>query len=41
MRDVQQPLPFLHTMNDYVFILISVGFFVLAVGYAYFCEKVR
>jgi len=27
--------------NDFFFIGISVVFFVLAVAYAYFCEKVR
>jgi len=27
--------------NDFIFIGISVAFFVLAVAYAWFCEKVR
>jgi len=28
-------------MNDFVFIAITLAFFVLAIAYAYFCEKVR
>jgi hypothetical protein len=28
-------------MNDLIFAGISVGFFALAVAYAYFCEKVE
>ncbi len=28
-------------MNDFIFIMLSVGFFALAIAYAYFCEKVR
>jgi len=28
-------------MNDLIFTGISVGFFALAVAYAYFCEKVE
>jgi hypothetical protein len=27
--------------NDFVFLALSVAFFVLAAVYAYFCEKVR
>jgi hypothetical protein len=27
--------------TDTVFIALAVGFFVLAVAYAYFCQKVR
>jgi len=28
-------------VSDTAFILLSVGFFVLAAAFAYFCEKVR
>ncbi len=28
-------------MNDFIFVALAVGFFVLAIVYAYFCEKVR
>ena len=27
--------------NDFVFVALAVAFFVLAVAYAYFCQKVR
>jgi hypothetical protein len=29
------------SMKDFIFIALSVGFFVVAIAYAYFCEKVR
>jgi len=28
-------------MNDLIYIGISLGFFVVAIAYVYFCEKVR
>jgi hypothetical protein len=28
-------------MNDTVFIAISIAFFAVAAGYAFFCQKVR
>jgi len=28
-------------VSDTAFILLSVGFFILAAAFAYFCEKVR
>jgi len=28
-------------MNDFAFIAITLAFFVLAIAYVYFCEKVR
>jgi hypothetical protein len=28
-------------MNDFVFLAISIGFFAVAIAYAWFCEKVR
>jgi hypothetical protein len=27
--------------NDFAFVALAVAFFVLAVAYAYFCQKVR
>jgi len=28
-------------MNDAAFVAISVAFFAVSIGYAYFCEKIR
>jgi hypothetical protein len=40
-RTVRQQLPGAQVMSDLAFIGLSVAFFAIAVGYAYFCDKVR